>query len=471
MPIGGSGQIQLYSGADGPANYTVQLSLSGLPPGTTATINPPTITPGDLIEVTITAASNAPESQNVSVTLTGTPSASVPPASISFLVDVTPKPGSLADNRTDYVLTEDTPYSAVYDPAHQLIFASNESWNRVDVISALTHAIVSHIPLPDPRGLDITQDDSTVWVATGSRQVFGIDTANFGVSRYLHPLGSVMSYWEGSQLLALADGTVMIVVTEGENSGASSETAVWNPATNAIRFFGPPQGGQDWALYRSGDGARVYYFSGDSGGGAMYYDVATQTFSNPVTIGEYIISAAVNTDSSRLMICDSVNGPNMYDGNFNRLGPLPTCGFGGPPFFEGGSVFSADNLYLYQEALLNVPAIIKVDANTLNILSIAPVMPMIPVMYELSPPYYIPDPFAVDASGMVFGLEDWGIAFDDASFAQNYSSAQPGTPTYLSSIWIRTLAPLAVVRTQEASEMLFRLFQTFGTEPTAVRTR
>lgn len=430
VSIGGSGRIQMGTGENGPASYDVQLSVSGLPPGTTATISPPTIVPGESTTVTITASSTAPESQNVSVTLTGTPDAPVPVATASFLVDVAPPPGSLPDNRTDYVSTEDTPYWAVYDPVHQLIFASNESWNRVDVISAVTHAIVTHVPLPDPRGIDITQDDSMVWVATGSRQVFGINTATLAVSRYLLPQGSTMSYWEGSQLLTLSDGTVMIVISGGEGAGASSETAIWNPATNAIRFFGPPQGGQDWGLYRSGDGTRVYYLSSDSGGGAMYYDVQSETFSNPVTLGGYAISAAVNTDGTRVVVCDA-NGPNMYDGNFNLLGPLPACGFGGAPFFEGGSVFSADNLYLYQEAQLSVPVIIKIDANTLNIVSIAPAMPMIPVMTELSPPYYVPIPFAVDATGMVFGLEDWGIAFDDGAFSQSYSAAQPGTPTFL----------------------------------------
>ena len=297
-----------------------------------------------------------------------------------------------------------------------------KSWNRVDVISTLNHSIVSHIPLPDPRGIDISQDNSTVWVATGSRQVFSIDTSNFGVSRYLLPLGSAMSYWEGSQLLALSDGSVMIVISEGVFAGASSETLVWNAKTNAASFFGPPIGGQDYLIYRSGDGTRVYYFSGDSGGAALYYDVQAQTFSEVSTLGGYAESAAVNQDGSRVFVCDA-SGANMYDGDFNLIGPVPTCS---GTFLSGGSIFSSDNLYLYQEALVGIPLIIKVDANTLNVVSTAPAMPMIPVMTELSPPYFVPIPFGVDSTGMVFGLQDWGIAFDDSKFRANLFRLRAG---------------------------------------------
>src|SRR5580700_605397 len=117
VPFGGSGQIQFSTNSDAipSADYEIQLSVSGLPSGTTASVSPATIMPGQSTTVTVSASSTAPESQNVTVTLTGTPLAPAPPSSITFLVDVTPPPGSLPNNRTDYVSTEDTPYAAVYD--------------------------------------------------------------------------------------------------------------------------------------------------------------------------------------------------------------------------------------------------------------------------------------------------------------------------------------------------------------------
>jgi hypothetical protein len=183
---------------------------------------------------------------------------------------------------------------------------------------------------------------------------------------------------------------------------------------------------------RSGDGTHVYFFSSDSDGSCFYYDVTTQSFSKVATPDEYIIGTAVNQDASRLVICGLAYGPNMYDGSFNLIGPLPACPFSAlPAFIQGGSIFSADNLYLYQETLGDIPAILKIDANTLNVLSVAPALPMIPVMVEMSPPFYVTDPIAVDSTGMVYGIQDAGIAFDDATYAQNYSPLQPGTPTFM----------------------------------------
>jgi hypothetical protein len=135
-------------------------------------------------------------------------------------------------------------------------------------------------------------------------------------------------------------------------------------------------------------------------------------------------------DGSRFILCNDVGG-FVYDGSYNQLGVIPPCGPGVAPFFEGGAVFSADGQLIYEEVLANIPQILKIDANTLNLVSAAPAMPMIPVMTELSPPYYVPNPFAVDDTGMVFGIEFWGIAFDDSSYSQNYSSAQAGTPFFM----------------------------------------
>ena len=274
VPIGRSGQITFETRENNEAIYDVHLTVSGLPPGTTAAINPPTISAGQTATVTITASSASTESQNVSVTLTGTPSAPVTPTSTSFLVDVTPPPGFLPNNRTDYISTEGTPNGAVYDPLQGLIFVSNDSWNRIDIISATKQKIVAQIPIRDPRGIDISQDDSTVWVATGSRQMFAIDTTTSRVSRYLLPIGA-RGYWEASLPLVLADGTVMIALDTGKFTG-SSGFAIWNPVSNALSFPNPPFFGPTPATYRSGNGKRVYFIASDTGGAGFYYDVDNQ---------------------------------------------------------------------------------------------------------------------------------------------------------------------------------------------------
>jgi hypothetical protein len=182
VPIGGSNQIQFSSIANGNADYNIVPTVSGLPPGTTATVSPSTIIPGQSVTVVVTAASTAPVSQNVTVTLTGAPAAAVSPAQTTFLLDVTAPPGSLPGNRTDFTSTAGTPYAAVYDSAHNLIFASNPSWNRVDIISNQTHKIAGSVNIRDPHGIDITTDNSKIWVATGSQQIYSIDTSTFAVT-------------------------------------------------------------------------------------------------------------------------------------------------------------------------------------------------------------------------------------------------------------------------------------------------
>jgi hypothetical protein len=445
LPVqnGGSGQIAFQSEVypNGPADYTVQLSLTGLPPGTTATISPQTIVPGLSVTVTIAASASAPITQNAVVTLVGTPLAPVPAASISFLADVTPKPGSLPVNRTDYVSTEGSPYSAVYDPAHNLIFSSNPSWNRVDVISNATHKIIKEIPIRAPRGVDIIQDHSQVWVATGSQQVFSINTTTFAATQYLLPnytpySGNNLQYvpWEGTQVICLADGTLFMALQIGSTLSAEYSAAIWNPATNTITGLAAPSGGQfpaSWeTAMRTGDGKRLYSVGWDSAGESFWYDVMTKTTSPPVKLTGYAQAAAVNFDGSRVVILDP-SGLNMYDGNYNLLGPVPGGGDMGIGY-NGGLLFSPDNKTLFEESMpLFTPLIFTIDASSLRVQGIAPAMTMAPVWGTIFPPFYIPIPFAVDNTGMLLGVEDFGIAFEDSTFSENFTTVQPGTPTVM----------------------------------------
>jgi hypothetical protein len=234
--IGGSNQIQFSLIANGSADYNIVPSVSGLPPGTTATVSPSTIIPGQTVTVVVTAASTAPVSENTTITLTGTPAASVSSSQTTFLLDVTAPPGSLPGNRTDFTSTAGTPYAAVYDSAHNLIFASNPNWNRVDVISNQSHKIVGSVNIRDPRGIDITADNSTIWVATGSQQIYSVNTSTFAVTHFSLPNMNVSSgspqgtVWEGGSLLILSDGTLLLQT----NPYSSGTAVVWTPGTNSL---------------------------------------------------------------------------------------------------------------------------------------------------------------------------------------------------------------------------------------------
>ena len=263
-------------------------------------------------------------------------------------------------NKTSYVPTRATPYSAVYDSVHGMIYSANQVWNRVDVISDATRKIVKSIFIRDPRGMDLSIDGSTVWVATGSPVMYGINTTTQQATLYQLPpykLNSASSAisWEGITVFALADGTVLLEtnmqLNEPVAGGNSFTVLIWNPSTNSFTqpstFASAPWG----VIARSGNGKIVFSAGMDEAETSFTYNVATQAISTPVQLSSfgYASQVAVNTDGSRVAITTLGTQPfGLYDGSLNLIGTLP--GDGGAEAFPplsmiyGGSVFSAGRL-------------------------------------------------------------------------------------------------------------------------------
>jgi hypothetical protein len=319
---GGSGTFNFQSLNASPAQVEIEISVSGLPPGVTATIQPNPLLAGQSGSVTLSASSNAPSGQNVELTLTGTPTLSIPASNLPFLLDVLPPSGNLPNNRTDhfstggrpYISADGIPFGEAFDPAHNLIYASVPSLNQVQVVDVITHSLRKAISIRDPRGLDISPDNSRVWVATGSRQVFEIDAVTLAVQRHLLPpfsnyFGFGAGLWEGDQVLAVADGNLIMDLTAGMFTG-SRVFVIWDPSTNSLTPLPmPTPGGNPNPLVttgiplRSGDGKRVYAFNGDSNGNSFYYDVTTHAVGASIPVGGGD-AAAINHDASRIAIFD-----------------------------------------------------------------------------------------------------------------------------------------------------------------------
>jgi len=436
VPIGGFGSIQYSTivNSNGTVDYDVTPSVSGLPPGTTATFSPSLFSVGQGVTVTLTAASNAPVTQNASVTLIGTPSAQVSNATADFFADVTQPPGSLPGNRTDFVSTAGTPYAAVYDALHNLIFSSNPSWNRVDVISNATHKIVKSIPVRSPRGIDIAQDNSTVWVQTAGVNIYAINTTSLQAMQYSLPKTAVASYGvpvsintQGDRVFALSDGTLFIYFGDAEGEiGASA--GIWNPQNGQMTVLASGiQTGLSNPI-RSGDGTMVYAVGSPTvpASGMSVYNVASKTLSAinfPITAATILV--AVNRGGSELILDTAFNtagdlGIALYDHNLNLLGPLPG-GLTGYGQLSGGVLFSADNTKIYEVGVYDLPAILTIDASKLTVLAIAPTANSQGGGGTTS----TPTPFAMDAIGVVLGVQNYGISFDDSTFYQNYATNQP----------------------------------------------
>jgi hypothetical protein len=435
VPIGGSGSIQFstFVGSTSSVDYDVVPSVTGLPPGTTASFSPSFFIPGQSVTVTLTAAGTAPVTQNATVTLIGTPAVQAPPASINFFADVTQPPGSLPGNRTDFVSTAGTPYAAVYDATHNLIFASNPSWNRVDVISNTTHAIVKSIPVLSPRGIDLTQDSSKVWVQTASTSVYSINTSSLQASQHQVPNSNAFgssglpTQFGVDRLLALSDDTLFIYFGDS-GSGGGGEAAVWNPQNNQLTVLstGPVTG--FGAPMRSGDG-RFVYSANESPykEGMDIYNANSKSLSTINSTTGYPPVLGVNLDGTRLILSTGNNsGPGttvaLFDNSLNLVGTLPGSLMSCSP--QGGVLFSPDGSKVYEiGAYNNLTDILTIDASTLNVLGVAPPSPSLPV--GISGCIGTEIPFGADATGMVFDIQIYGISFDDSTFFQNYAINQP----------------------------------------------
>ncbi len=417
VTIGAAAQRQFVLQAYPPVDYSVTPTVGGLPPGITATFSPAVLVPGQTTTLTIQAAANAPVTMNTTVTVTGTADAPVAPATTSFLVDVTQAPGSRPNNGTDFISTGGTPVGAVYDPVHHLVFSSNPVWDRVDVIDALTHKIVRQLDIRDPRGLDLTPDGSRLWVATGSRQMFAVDPSSFAMTSVQLPLYQNAG-WEGSSVFALANGTLLLGFSEQPNTGINY-AAIWNPANNT---FSPLAA--SFPVARSGDGTRVYFETSDSVScNLQMYSTASLSLTNGPQLSERCGFGAVNRDGSRLVLSTS-GSFSLYDGSFTLLGALPTDVPNGT--ISGSDfLFSPDSSTLYQITSTNAGAVIdSIDVASLSLNGTAPAMATLPISVSEVP--IVSALFGVDSNGLLLGIQDFGISFEDPTFFQNYAASQPG---------------------------------------------
>jgi hypothetical protein len=118
---------------------------------------------------------------------------------------------------------------------------------------------------------------------------------------------------------------------------------------------------------------------------------------------------------------------SMYDQSLNPLGAVPgtLSGFGSGFPLDGGAVFSSDGTKLYEVGSYNnLGVVLTIDVASLQVLGVAPAAPTDPVGTSGYPG--TATPFGVDATGMVVGIQNYGISFDDATFVQSYVANQHG---------------------------------------------
>ncbi len=423
--------VMLTIGGTGNTNFEVQLSISGLPTGVQATFgqNPlPYGAPGS--ELSFTASSTA-LANYAPVTVTATRTADSVQESAQVELNISPPVGTLPAIRTDYVREDGMPNAAVYDAAHNVVYASNPQWNRVDVISPATQQILESIPAPSPTGMDLSLDGSRLLVASNVQQIVSIDTTSLQVvSRTSVPAQSGNLSSIPDLIASTANGSTLIGMTN--NSDPPSYTLEqWNPSARTFTPLAAPGIGP-WInhMARTGDGAKVLVVDYGSDLNMAVYDAASNSFtaSGQSTVGQ-VLGVAASPTAHQLAILGTA-GFAFVDSNLDVLG--------GPQFggVFWGMTYSPDGTKLFvnmtvSKGSVSYPVILTINASSYALTGAAPAYQFNSLNASSGA---IPQavPLTADTTGLVYGTVGYGfgrgLVIDDAANLQNVLNSPVGPP-------------------------------------------
>ena len=389
----------------GATNYKLQLAASNLASGVTASFSPNPVAPTSLSTATLTTPSSAPAPASDTITITATRSTDGMQEQAQVLLNMAVPPGQLPSSRTEFVRTDDTPSSLAYDPVHNLVFACDPDLSRIDVISPASRQIVKSIPVPGAQYLSLSVDNSRVYVGGWTERLSWIDTASLTVVGNLtFPLVNNL-FIEAPVLAALSNGKIL------------TPAALVDPSTgNATSVTGTCSVGGVFA--RSADGTKIISSSDSYPSTVCVYDAATNSTSAQTQFQEFAFAVAANPSGTQFAVAVSGQGVYLLDANLNILGTAPVGGL------TTGMIYSWDgsSLYIVSEPA-SVPIISTVNTQTFQVTGTAPAYATNIAYFTRVPPLMIETPMAVDATGLIFGAADHGVALDDSTFYQTFAAS------------------------------------------------
>jgi hypothetical protein len=407
--FGSSTRIQLATQSQGLgiSNYLLNFGVIGLPSGVTGSFSPNVIPVGGTTTLTITASTAAQWIQGSRFNVVATPSAPVTSNALTLDFVLAPPPGSIPNNQTSYLRTDENPRSIVYDVAHQQIFSSDYFLDRVDVVSATTRKLVKSIPVLSPAGLALTIDGQQILVGSDTQQVQAISTTSLQVVKkwLLAPITGTAYGIETP--IPLGNGTVAF--RPSGYSVLSDELGIWNPTTNITSLIHMPAALGDIACFvAAGPKSTVVIIASCSSPGvALLYDTAAKNFSTPLHFSGFIYGVASSPDGSQFIISDEVLGIQLYNSQ------LQSTAFLFPPDSYSSFIYSSDGSRIYLQV-----GILGVFDSSGNFIREAPTLGTIPPgTLFMNPCPYVETPLAVDSNGIIFGAADHGIAFDDSTYS------------------------------------------------------
>jgi len=425
-----SSAISLSVTAQNGFSDSVQVALSGLPSGVASSpASPFSVNVGASVSLLFSAASTT-NTGNFSVTATGASGSLSHTAALTLNIQagVAVNLPRTSFSRTDAQVGFDDPAGEphhrhiVYDPTHQLVFVANRAMNRIEVFSSTTMARVAQISVPGASSVDLSLDNSTVWVGTVTEQLAAIDTSALQVkARYeitgLLPLPNTL-FDRPEELLALSSGNLLVRLRQSQTGEAL--LALWNPSTNALSNLTAtePQLFQNGLgpMARTGDRSKVLVAANDSSGELALYDGSGNVATGPHGLGSGVVQlVAANPSGTRFAVVFASNATTqilLLDGSLNQVASYATAAV-------NGLVFSRDGQFLFvSENTGSPPVITALDGNSLNLIG------RVPDLWIGGQRSEIED---VDSTKLVFGLSNRGVAFLDAT---NPTSLAANVPVF-----------------------------------------
>lgn len=227
-----------------------------------------------------------------------------------------------SSSRTGFAYTGDpNPTSVVYDSRRNRILATNLQYNEIDVISPETMAVTQRLSVPEPMGIDLSADGSTVIIGTRTHYFYRAtaDTLCMTDRHYLTISGPLNFDLSPMFPVALADGSILFAAYDVASTAQS--VYLWTQAAGFTTI--PGLGYINYSVRNilpSGDRMHAFFSGDDSGGDYARYDVATGTaISKRVAFGSQPEVLAVNQDGSRAVIVNDCCGIVITDANFNTI--------------------------------------------------------------------------------------------------------------------------------------------------------
>jgi len=319
---GGTQNLQVSVAAHDGFSGPVLVSAPAVPAGVSVSPSSLSLTPGSSSTFTFTASKTAGIVQQPSLLEAVAGSLAVETA-IEFSVNgpAVPDPFHVIGGEIVH---------GFYDPARQLLFASNPGLNEIDVVSGVDFSVRARVSAPQPWGIDQMADNKTLVIGTAAQQILTLDEDTLVVTQ--HPV-SLITHTLGlfyPNPVALANGKVLIIgqeqgIESGDIQDGGQFVVEWDSIGNTFQVLRPLPGQLGFEtdrLARSGDhkwaifsADQFYLYSSD----ADTLTTAPLSTVNPPVDSFGVRGYATNADGTVIGVA-SAEQVTFLDRSFNLLG-------------------------------------------------------------------------------------------------------------------------------------------------------